>query len=269
MPYISSNEALSAGDEQKLCPEATQSKIPTNLLSQTCLIFKSIQLMHFPPVRVVSSIRSFIAVLAISVGIVGCTQTSVSPRGPAPVSSTDPTKTRPATHPILTQGRIAPPTLQLSPRPRLYGPYDQSLFEYRDQTMTAGNANEAARYLDAFLKGGTRCINRVQRTLQNERSIELSIRQNDPFSATQFLLLCRGSCRGIVFRVETGFPSAYEVQDGSVAGYPLINIKPPRMAQNRDQGVVVVRTEGAAVGPAIISLLQLSRNPFAYGGGCN
>lgn len=218
--------------------------------------------------KAVMDMRRLMASLAGAMSLAGCmhapgTQGVAQPSANADVHRASPGVNRPPVH-----GRQAARTMPLSPHPRRYGPFENLVFEYRDRALATGDERIAAQALAAFLKGPARCVNRVQRHLQGEGAIELTIGQRDPFSGTQFVFRCRGACNGVLFRVEAGFPSEYETQDGSFAGYPLISISPPRMAQNRDQGVVVWRAPGSAGGPAIVDLLQVSRNPFAYGGGC-
>ncbi len=218
--------------------------------------------------RAVLGLRGLPVALAGAVSLASCTHTPGTPGAALPSANPGVHRSHPGVQRSATPGRPAARTMRLSPLARRYAAFDDVVFEYRDRTLDSGDESTAARALSAFFTSPARCVNRVQRQLPDEGAVELSIRQNDPFSETQFVLRCRGACAGVLFRVETGFPSAFETQDGTIAGYPVIGIAPPRMAQNRDQGVVVWRAPGPAAGPATVDLLQVSRNQFAYGGGC-
>lgn len=158
--------------------------------------------------------------------------------------------------------------LRLSSQPQLIGHSEQVVIEYLDQVLTGGGEAAADKALAAFQSRGMRCISSVRRQVPARGLTQLAIQQNDPFSSTRFVLRCRGVCDGVRFNVQTGFPSDYRVQDGTVAGYPFIEIAAPRMAQRREQGITAWRGPDAPPGEAVVELLQFSSNRAVYGSGC-
>lgn len=170
--------------------------------------------------------------------------------------------------PVAPNLRAQLPTtsIQLGSQPRSVPP--GAAVEYTDLSLAGKTTSDATQALAHYLKHGMRCLSSVRRAVPASGAIELAMRQNDPFGSTRFLLLCRGVCDGVRFTVHPGFPSAVSVRDGTTAGYPMIEIGPPKMAQNREQGVSVWRGPDAPPGEAQVELMLVSRNPLAYGAGC-